>query len=105
MAPRGQRNLWPGAETQLATARATEVRQLTGNAKVRAVCALLSTAGTFLPGNPPSTLERRWVVVMALNGDKGPVARLPSRGVLPAAVLDAPPALHTRLTVADIPHQ
>ena len=70
--------VWPSAETLLATARAAQVRQLTGNAKVCAVCALLSTAGTFLPGTLLSTLERRWVVAVALNGDMGPVARLPS---------------------------
>ena len=42
---------------------------------------------------------------MALNRDMGPVARLPSLGDLPTAVLDALPAPRTPLTVADIAHQ
>ena len=42
---------------------------------------------------------------MALNRDMGPIARLPSLGELPAAVLHALPAPRTPLEVADIPHQ
>ena len=101
--------MWPGAETLLVTARATQVRQPTGNAKDCGVCALLSTVGTLLrvprPGNRLPTLDRRWVAAVALNKDIRPVARLPSLGELPAAVLEALPAPRTPLTVADVPHQ
>ena len=100
--------MWPGAENLLATARAAQVRQPTGNAKDCGVCTPLSALGTLLRvlrrGNLLSTLDRRWVVAVALNRDAGPIARLPSLGELPAAVLDALPAPHTPLTVADIPH-
>ena len=101
--------MWLGAEYLLATARAAQVRQPTGNAKDCGVCALLSPIGTLprvpRPGNLVSTMDRRWVAAVALNRDMGPVARLPPPGQLPAAVLDAFPAPRTPLTVADIPHQ
>ena len=108
MAPRGERAEWPGAEHLLATARAAQVQQPTGNDKDCGVCALLSALGTLLrvlrPGNLLSTLDRRWVAAVVLNRDKGPIARLPSLGELPAAVLDALPAPRAPLDVADVPH-
>ena len=68
----------------------------------------MSTVGTLLrvprPGNLLSALDRRWVAAVVLNGDMGPIARLPSLGELPAAVLDALPAPRAPLDVADVPH-
>ena len=55
-------------------------------------------------GQPLSTLDRRWVAAVVLNRDMGPIARLPSLGELPAAVLDALPAPRAPLDVADVPH-
>ena len=108
MAPRGQRAGWPGAEHLLATARAAQVQQPAGNNKDCRVSALMSTVGTLLrvprPGNLLSALDRRWVAALVLNRDMGPIARLPSLGELPAAVLDALPAPRTPLDVADVPH-
>ena len=108
MAPRGKRVGWPGAEHLLATARAAQVQQPAGNNKDCGVCALMSTVGTLLrvprPGNMLSALDRRWVAAVVLNRDMGPIARLPSLGELPAAVLDALPAQRTPLDVADVPH-
>ena len=108
MAPRGQRTGWPGAEHLLATARAAQVQQLAGNNKDCGVCALMSAVGTLLrvprPGNLLSALDRRWVAAVVLNRDMGPIARLPSLGELPAAVLDALPAPRTPLDVADVQH-
>ena len=96
MAPKGQRAGWPGAEHLLAEARAAQVQQPAGNTKDRGVCALMSAVGTLLrvprPSNLLSALDMRWVAAVVLNGDMGPVARLPSLGELPAAVLDALPA-------------
>ena len=109
MAPRERRPVWLGAENLLATARATHVRQPTGNSKDCGVCALLYAIGTLLrvprPGNLLSMLDKRWVAAVALKRDMGPIARLPSLGELPAAVLDACPAPRSPLTVANIPHQ
>ena len=109
MAPRGQRVVWSGAENLLATARAAQVKHPEGNSKDCGVCALMSTVGTLLkvprPDNLLSTLDRRRVAAVALNRDMGPIARLPSLGELPAAVLDALPVPRTPLVVADIPHQ
>ena len=108
MASRGQRAGWPGAEHMLATARTAQVQQPAGNVKDCGMCALMSTVGTLLrvprPGNLLSALHRRWVAAVVLNGDMGPIARLPSLGELPAAVLDALPAPRTPLDVADIQH-
>ena len=108
MAPRGQRAEWPGAEHLLATGQAAQVQQPTDNNKGFGVCALMSTIGTLLPlprpGNLLSTLDRRWVAAVVLNRDMGPIARLPSLVELPAAVLEALPAPHTPLDVADVPH-
>ena len=108
MAPRGPRAGWPGAEHLLAEARAAQVQQLAGNTKDCGVCALMSAVGTLLrvprPGNLLSALDRRWVAVVVLNRDMGPIARLPSLGELPAAVLDALPAPRTPLDLADVPH-
>ena len=108
MAPRGQRAGWPGAEHLLATARAAQVQQPAGNNKDCVVCALMSTVGTLLwvprPGNLLSALDRRWVAAVVLNGDMGPIARLPTLGELPAAVLDALPAPRATLDVADVLH-
>ena len=108
MAPRGQSTGWPGAEHLLATARAAHVQQPAGNNKDCGVCALMSTVGTLLwvprPGNLLSALDRRWVAAVVLNRDMGPIARLPSLGELPAAVLDALPAPRTPLDVADVQH-
>ena len=42
--------------------------------------------------------------MVVLNRDMGPIARLPSLGELPAAVLDALPAPRTPLDVADAPN-
>ena len=56
------------------------------------------------PGNLLSALDRRWVAAVVLNRDMGPIARLPSLGELPAAVLDALPAPRTPLDLADVPH-
>ena len=56
------------------------------------------------PGNLLSTLDRRWVATVVVNRDMGPIARVPSLGELPAAVLDALPAPRTPLDVADVPH-
>ena len=108
MAPRGQRAGWPGAERQLAEARAAQVQQPAGNTKDCGVCAFMSAVGTLLrvprPGNLLSALDRRWVAAVVLNRDMGPIARLPSLGELPAAVLDALPAPRTPLDLADVPH-
>ena len=108
MAPKGKRAEWPGAEHMLATAQAAQVQQPADNSKDCGVCALMSALGTLLrvprPGNLLSTLDRRWVAVVVLNRDMGPIARLPSIGELPAAVLAALPALRTPLDVADVPH-
>ena len=106
-ATKGQRAGWPGAEHLLATARAAQVQQPAGNDKDFGVCALMSAIGTLLrvprPGNLLSMLDRRWVAAVVLNRDMGPVARLPSLGELPAAVLDALPAPGAPLDVADVP--
>ena len=108
MAPRGQRAGWPGAEHLLATARAAQVQQPASNNKDCGVCALMSTVGTLLrvprPGNLLSALDSRWVAAVVLNRDMGPIARVPSLGELPAAVLDALPAPRTPLDVADVQH-
>ena len=108
MAPRGRRAGSRGAEHLLATARAAQVQQPAGNNKDCGVCALMSALGTLLrvprPGNLLSTLDRRWVAAVVLNMDMGPIARLPSLGELPAAVLDALPAPRAPLDVADVPH-
>ena len=108
MAPRGQRAWWPGAGHLLAAARAAQVQQPAGNNKDCGVCALMSTVGTLLrvprPGNILSALDRRWVAAVVLNRDMGPIARLPSLGELPTAVLDALPAPRTPLDMADVPH-
>ena len=108
MAPRGQRAAWPGAAHLLVTAQAGQVQQPAGNNKDCGVCALMSALGTLLrvprPGNLLSTLDRRWVAAVVLNKDMGPMARLPSLGELPAAVLDALPAPRAPLDVADVPH-
>ena len=108
MAPRGQRAGWPGAEHLPAEARAAQVQQPAGNTKDCGVCALMSAVGTLLrvprPGNLLSALDRRWVAAVVLNRDVGPIARLPSLGELPAAVLDALPAPRTPLDVADVQH-
>ena len=96
MVPRGQKAVWPGADNYLATARAAQVKQPDGNSKERRVCALTSTVGILLqvprPDDPLSTLDRRWVAAVTLNRDMGTIARLPSLGELPTAVLDALPA-------------
>ena len=88
MAPRGRRAGWPGAEHLLAEARAAQVQQPAGNTKDCGVCALMSAIATLLsvprPGNLLSALDRRWVAVVVLNRDMGPMARLPSLGELPA---------------------
>ena len=72
------------------------------------VCALMSALGTLLnlprPGNLLSTLDTRWVAAVVLNRDMGPIARLPSLGELPAAVLEALPVPRTPLDMADVPH-
>ena len=108
MAPNGQRAEWLGAEHLLAMARAAQVQQPAGNNKDCGVCTLMSTVGTNLrvprPGNLLSALDRRWVAAVVLNRDMGPIARLPSLGELPAAVLDALPAPPTPLDVADVQH-
>ena len=108
MAPRGQRAGWPGAERLLAEARAAQVQQPAGNTKDCGVCALMSAVGTLLrvprPGNLLSALDRRWVAAVVLNRDMGPIARLPSLGELPAAVLEALPAPRTPLDLANVPH-
>ena len=108
MAPRGQKAEWPGAEHLLATAQAAQVQQPDGNDKDCGVCALMSALGTRLrvprPGNLLSTLDRRWVAAVVLNRDMGPIARLPSLGEPPAAVLDALPAPRAPLDVATVPH-
>ena len=108
MAPMGQRAGWPGAEHLLAEAWAAQVQQPAGNTKDSGVCALMSAVGTLLrvlrQGNLLSTLDRRWVAALVLNRDVGPIARLPSLGELPAAVLDALPAPRTPLDLADVPH-
>ena len=108
MAPKGQRAGWPGAEHLLATARAAQVQQPAGNTKECGVCALMSAVGTLLrvprPGNLLSALDRRWLAAVVLNRDMGPIARLPSLGELPAAVLDALPVPRTPLDVADVQH-
>ena len=98
----------PGAERLLATARAAQVQQPAGNNKDCGVCALMSTVGTLLrvprPRNLLSALDRRRVAAVVLNRDMGPIARLPSLGELPAAVLDALPAPRTPLDVAGVQH-
>ena len=108
MSPRGQRAGWPGAERLLAEARAAQVQQPAGNTKDCGVCALMSAVGTLLrvprPGNLLSALDRRWVAAVVLNRDMGPIARLPSLGELPAAVLEALPAPRTPLDLANVPH-
>ena len=108
MAPRGQRAGWTDAEHLLAEARAAQVQQQAGNTKDCGVCALMSAVGTLLrvpkPGNLLSALDRWWVAAVVLNRDMGPIARLPSLGELPAAVLDALPAPCTPLELADVQH-
>ena len=108
MATRGQTAVWPCAENLLATARTAQVKQPDGNSNDCGVCALMSTAGALLcmprPDNLLSTLDRRWVAAVALKRDIRPIARIPSLGELPAAVLDALSAPRTPLVVADIPH-
>ena len=108
MAPRGQRAGWPGAEQLLAQARAAQVQQPAGNTKDCGVCASMSAVGFLLrvprPGNLLSALDRRWVTAVVLNRDMGPIARVPSLGELPAAVLDALPVPRTPLDLADVPH-
>ena len=108
MAPRGRRAEWPGAEHLLATAQAAQMEQPADNSKDCGVCALMSALGTLLrvprPGNLLSMLGRRWVAALVLNREMGPIARLPSLGDLPAAVLEALPAPRTPLDVADVPH-
>ena len=108
MASRGQRAGWPGAEHLLATARTAQVQQPAGNNKDCGVCALMCTVGTLLrvprPGNLLCALHRRRVAAVVLNRNMEPIARLPSLGELPAAVLDALPAPRTPLDVADVQH-
>ena len=108
MASRGRRAGWPGAEHLLAPARAAQVQQQAGNNKDCGVCALMSAVGTLLrpprPGSLLPLLDRRCVAAVVLNRDMGPIARLPSLGELPGAVLDALPAPHTPLDVADVLH-
>ena len=107
MAPRSQRAEWPGAEHLLVTAQAAQVQQPAGNDKDCGVCPLMSALGTLLKVPRPgllSTLDRRWVAAVVFNRDMGPIARLPSLGELPAAVLDALPAPRTPLDVADVVH-
>ena len=108
MAPGGRRAGWPGAEHLLAEARAAQVQQPAGNTKDCGVCALMSAVGTLLrvprPGNLLSALDRQWVAAVVLNRDMGPIARLPSLGELPAAVLEALPAPRTPLDLANVPH-
>ena len=108
LAPRGQRAGWPGAGHLLAEARVAQVQQPAGNTKDCGVCALMSAVGTLLRvprlGNLLSALDRGWVAAVVLNRDMGPIARLPSLGQLPAAVLDALPAPRTPLDVADVQH-
>ena len=108
MARQGQGVEWPGAEHLLATARAAQVQQPAGENKDCGVCAPMSTVGTLLqvprPGNLLSALDRRWVAAVVLNRDMGPIARLPSLGELPAAVLDTLPTPRTPLDVADVQH-
>ena len=108
MPSRGPRTGWPGAEHLLATARAAQVQQPAGNNKDCGVCALMSAVGTLLkvprPGNLLSTLDRQCMAAVVLNRDMGPIARLPSLGELPAALVDALPAARTPLDVADVPH-
>ena len=104
MAPREQRAVWPAAGNLLATAEAVQARQPTGNAKGCGVCTLLSTIGSLFrlprPGNLLSTLDKRRVAAVALNRDMGPIARMPSLGELPVAVLDALLGPRTPVTVA-----
>ena len=108
MAPRGQRAGSPGAEHLLVTARAAQVQQPAGNNKDCGVCALMSTVGTLLrvprQGNLLSAVDRRWLAAVVPNRDMGLIARLPSLGELPAAVLNALPAPRTPLDVADVQH-
>ena len=108
MAPGGQRAGWPGAEHLLAETRAAQVQQPAGNTKDCGVCALMSAVGTLLrvprPGNLLSAPDRRWVAAVVLNRDMGPIARLPSLGELPAAVLEALPAPRTPLDLANVLH-
>ena len=108
MASRGQMAGWPGAEHLLETARAAQVQQPAGNTKDSGVCALMFAVGTLLrvprQGNLLSALDRRWVAAVVLNREMGPIARLPSLGELPAAVLDALPAPRTPVGVADVQH-
>ena len=108
MAPRGPTAGWPGAEHLLAEARAAQVQQPAGNTKDCGVCALMSVVGTLLrvprPGNLLSALDRQGVAAVVLNREIGPIARLPSLGKLPAAVLDALLAPRTPLDVADVQH-
>ena len=72
------------------------------------MCVLMSTFGTLFqlpgPGNLLSALDRRLLAAVVLNRDMGPIARLPSLGGLPAAVLDVLPAPRTPLDVADVQH-
>ena len=108
-APRGQREVWRGAENLLATVRAAQVKQRDNNSTGCSVCALMSTVGTLLrvqrPDHLLSTLERQWVAVIAPNRDMRPIACVPSLGELPAVVLDALPAPRTPEMVAHVPHQ
>ena len=108
MAPRGQWAEWPGAEHLLATAQAAQVQQPADNSKDCGVCALMSALGTLLRvprlGSLLSAPDKRWVAVVVLNRDMGPIACLPSLGELPTAVLEALPAPRTPLDVADVPH-
>ena len=84
------------------------MQQPAGNTNECGVCALIFAIGTLLrvprPGNLLSALDRRWVAAVVLNRHMGPIARLPSQGELPAAVLDALPAPCTPLDVADVQH-
>ena len=108
MAPRDQRAEWAGADHLLATAQAAQVKQPADNSKECGVSALMSAIGTLLrvprPYNLLCTLDRRWVAAVVLNGDMRPIARVPSLGELPAAVLEALPAPRTPFDVADVPH-
>ena len=85
------------------------MQQPAGNNKHCGVCPLMSTVGTLLrvprPGNLLSARDRPWEAAVVLSRDTGPIARLPSLGELPAAVLDALPAPRTPMDVADVQHR